>query len=569
MALTNWFSLFGIEFKKNDTKKDELESFVPKIDDSGAIIVAEGGSHSQFLDLEGTAKTEAELIARYREMSLHPEVDTAIDDIINEIIVVDPKEEIVKINLDKIDYSNDLKKKITTEFKVIQDLFEFNNQAYEIAKRWYIDGRLYYHCIVDNKKLKEGIQELRYIDPRKIRKVRQVKRLQQAQLSGNFAVKNAKEYYVFNDRGFGQAAGTAISISSGSVIGLKIAKDSIIHATSGLTDVNSSTVLSYLHKAIKPLNQLRVMEDALVIYRISRAPERRVFYIDVGSLPKLKAEQYIREMMAKFKNKLSYNSQTGEVTDDRKFMTMLEDFWLPRRGGTEGDRGTKIEQLPSGGNLGEITDIEYFQKKLYKSLNVPTSRLASEGGFNLGRASEISRDEVKFNKFVTRLRSKFSTLFIKSLEKQLILKNIVALEDWESISNKISFDYNMDNQFAQLKELEVLKEKLDILQGVDAFVGKYFSTDWIKTHILGFSKEEQEDMEKEMQADQEKMSTDLEETGAPSPEMTGKEDLNPPIEGPVPEPGMPIRKSGLKSPLKAKVKPGIPQQRIKERGKAS
>jgi hypothetical protein len=449
------------------------------------------------LDLEGSAKTEAELVTKYRESALFPELDDAITDIINEAIIIDPAEPVVKINLDNVPgLGNNGKKAIEAEFSQVLDLLEFNAQGYDVFKRWYVDGRLYYHAIIDRKNPKAGITELRYIDPRKIRKIRQIKRendkLQQTNAA---AIKVTKEYYIYNERGFNVQG---VQMGAGQVIGLKIAKDSIVYVTSGITDPNNSVVLSHLHKIIKVLNQLRAIEDALVIYRLNRSVDRRVFYIDVGNLPKLKAEQYLREIMAKFKNRMVYDSHTGEVRDERKFQTMLEDFWLPRR---EGQRGTQIETLKGGEHLNDIADIDYFKQKLYRSLNVPITRMTSENGFNLGKSSEITRDEIKFAKFIKRIRAKFSQLFLKILEKQVVLKGIMSIEEWDMFAPKITFDFQNDNEYALLKELEVLGYKLDTLSKVVPYVGQFFSMTWCKKRILGWTEEEIEDMMEEIEAE--------------------------------------------------------------------
>lgn len=473
--------LFGFEIRRKvdeDKEAKGLESFTPQVTDDGAVVVAAGGAYGTYVDLEGSAKTEADLVSKYREMVLHPEVESAVDDVVNEVIVDEKNESSVKINLDMLDVSDSIKKKIEAEFQNILSLLDWNFTSYETFRRWYVDGRLYYHVIIDPENPKEGIQELRYIDPRKIRKVREIKK--KKELTTNAPViKKQAEYFIYNDKGFGSGSTGASTSSAAS--GLRIAKDSILHVTSGITDSRSQLVLSHLHKAIKPLNQLRTLEDAAVIYRISRAPERRIFYIDVGNLPKMKAEQYLRDMMVRHKNKIVYDATSGELRDDRKFMTMLEDFWLPRR---EGGRGTEITTLPAGEHLGEMGDIEYFQKKLYKSLNVPTSRLDPDQGFTLGRASEITRDEVKFQKFVDRLRRRFNVVFLKALERQLLLKSVITSEDWVEFVEKIHFDYARDNYFSELKDSEIIGQRVQLLQQVDPFVGRYFSVDWVRKEVL-------------------------------------------------------------------------------------
>ena len=427
-------SLFGFEFKRV-TPEEPPVSFAPQSNDDGAVVVAAGGSYGTYVDLEGTARTEAELVTRYRDMSLTADIDRAVEEIVNEAIVHETDEKIVELNLNSLEIADNIKAVILQEFNNVKNLLNFEDRSYDVFKRWYIDGRLYYHAIIDEKNPRMGIKELRNIDPRKIRKVREQKKKKDPR-SEAVVTQTTKEYYIYNEKGY-NAQGIGSGAAAYSAVGVKIAKDAIVHCTSGLMDTNGTMVISYLHKAIKPLNQLRVLEDATVIYRISRAPERRIFYIDVGNLPKMKAEQYLRDMMVRHKNRLVYDATTGEVRDDRKFMTMLEDYWLPRR---EGGKGTEITTLPGGENLGKMEDVEYFQKKLYQSLNVPATRLQTEQTYSIGRATEITRDEVKFSKFISRMRAKFSTLFLKCLEKQLVLKGIVTVEDWKSISQYIKFD---------------------------------------------------------------------------------------------------------------------------------
>ncbi|NDD84702.1 portal protein, partial [bacterium] len=452
--------LFGFEIRRKgqtQSQEDEkLQTFSPKHEDDGALVVASGGAYGTYVDLEGSARTEAELVTKYRDMMQHPEVENAVDDVVNEAIVVERGIKTIEINLNETKLSANIKKLISDEFENILNLLNFNTQPYEVFKNWYVDGRCYYHVVIDPDDLKGGIKELRLIDPRKIRKVREIKKKKdQTTRDGVTVTKTVNEYYVYNDKGFA-SLNNSLSQTVGAQ-GLKIAKDSIIHCTSGLLDTNSTLVLSHLHKAIKPLNQLRALEDATVIYRISRAPERRIFYIDVGNLPKMKAEQYLRDMMVRHKNKLVYDSTTGEIRDDRKFMTMLEDYWLPRR---EGNRGTEITTLPAGQNLGEMEDVLYFQKKLYRSLLVPETRLSQDATFSMGRDTEITREEIKFAKFVDRLRTRFCQLFIKSLEKQLVLKQVITTDDWKEIGSTITFDFARDNYFAQLKEMQILNERM-------------------------------------------------------------------------------------------------------------
>ena len=491
-------NFFGFQIRRADeTANNQPESFAPEVKDDGAVVVAAGGAYGTYIDLDGTSRTETELVSKYREISLDADIEMAIDDIINESIDTDA-DDIVTINMeDAEELSDQLKEIITKEFEYVLELLNFKNEAYEIFKRWYVDGRMYYHVIIDEKNIRAGIKEMRYIDPRKIRKVREVKR----QPKGPIIVNTTKrEYYVYNDRSYLPAGGNAgMPMDNGSTAGLRIALDSIVHVTSGLVDKNNQLVYSHLQKAIKPLNQLRVMEDSTVIYRISRAPERRIFYIDVGNLPKAKAEQYLRDMMVRHKNRLVYDASTGEVRDDRKFMTMMEDYWLPRR---EGNRGTEITTLPAGQNLGEMGDVEYFQKKLYQSLNVPMSRLQQgESGFNLGRAAEITRDEVKFTKFVGRLRRRFAHLFYKTLSKQLILKGIVNEQDWQELENVIRFDFALDNHFKEFKDAEVMNNRLDLLSKMQPYIGTVYSYQYVMREVLKMTDEEIEEMQGQIQVE--------------------------------------------------------------------
>ena len=493
-------NLFGFEIRRAvdpQEEQDKQPAFAPEIEDDGAVMVAAGGAYGTYIDLQGAARTEAELVTKYREMSMHPEVERATDDIVNEAIIVVPKEKIVEINLDDTKLSDNIKKKITAEFENVLSLLDFNKHGFDIFRRWYVDGRMYYHTIIDVTKPSDGIKELRYIDPRKLRKIREIKR-KRDRGTQTTQIQTFQEYFIYNEKGFQNKAGEVGTASS--MQGLKIAPDSIVHVTSGLLDPNSTVVLSHLHKAIKPLNQLRALEDATIIYRISRAPERRIFYIDVGNLPKMKAEQYLRDMMTRHKNKVVYDATTGEIRDDRKFMTMLEDYWLPRR---EGNRGTEITTLPAGQNLGKLEDVEYFQKKLYESLNVPVTRLEQEGTFNFGQTDEVSRDEIKFSKFIDRLRSRFNVLFLSALEKQLLLKNIITDEDWKLIVNSILFDYNQDNFFEQQKESTVNRDRMTTLQMMDPYIGKYYSHEWIRKHILQQSEEQIEEMDEQIMAEME------------------------------------------------------------------
>ena len=479
--------LFGFSIEDKNQLSPTAVSPVPPNNEDGSDHYLSSGFFGSYVDIEGVYRTEFDLIKRYREMALHPEADSAIEDIVNEAVVSDTNDTPVEIELSNLNASDGIKKKIRTEFKYILDLLDFDKKAHEIYRNWYIDGRLYYHKIIDLKNPQEGIQELRYIDALKIRYVRQMKKKDKDSRLANIQSDNPmeyefpeiEEYFVYNPKSV-YPANNPSSMTGGNK-GIKIARDAITYCTSGLVDRNKGSTLSYLHKAIKSLNQLRMIEDSLVIYRLSRAPERRIFYIDVGNLPKQKAEQYLRDVMMRYRNKLVYDSATGEMRDDKKHMSMLEDFWLPRR---EGGRGTEISTLPGGQNLGEITDIKYFQEKLYRSLNVPTSRIGGEGGFNLGRSSEILRDEVKFSKFVGRLRKRFSAMFNDMLKTQLILKNVITPEDWEIMSEHIQYDFMYDNHFAELKEAELLNERLSMVQQAEPYVGKYFSQDYLRRKVL-------------------------------------------------------------------------------------
>jgi hypothetical protein len=491
--------LFGFEFKRNEPV-EAAPSFAPKEADDGAVIVAAGGAYGTYIDLDGTVRTEAELVTKYREMSLQPEIDTAVDEIVNESISVD-EETMVSINLDDLeDLPERVKKAIRDEFVNVLKLLNFNNQGYEIYRRWYIDGRLYYHAIIDKDNPSEGVTELRYVDPRKIRKVREVsKKRAVGSQDGSQALipKIQNEYYIYNDKGFNYGN----KVVGPSTTGMKIAKDSIVHVTSGLTDTQGTMVLSYLHKAIKPLNQLRTLEDSLIIYRLARAPERRIWYIDVGNLPKMKAEQYVRDIMIKHKNRLIYDASTGEVRDDRKFMTMLEDYWLPRR---EGGRGTEVTTLPGGQTLGEMDDVLYFQKKLYQTLNVPVNRLNSDALFSIGRATEVTRDELKFYKFIVRLRGRFSVVFNQILEKQLVLKGIMSIEEWQQIANEVKYDFSRDNYFTELKDAEIMQNRANLMMTFEqgGLIGKYYSHSWARRQILRQSDEDIEEQDEQINEEQ-------------------------------------------------------------------
>ena len=487
--------LFGWQFKRKEDTEKPVPSFAPKESDDGAVVIAAGGSYGTYIDLDGTVRTEAELVTKYREMSLQPECDAAIDEIINESFSID-EESIIDIDLDQVNVSDNVKKVIRDEFQNCLKLLNFNKHAYDIYRRWYIDGRLYFHVIIDDKDIKSGIKEIRYVDPRKIRKIREVsKKKIQANNPGDAVIqRTVNEYFMYNDKGFSYGNKIVGPVTTG----LKISKDSVLHVVSGLTDNQGTMVLSYLHKGIKALNQLRTLEDALVIYRLARAPERRIWYIDVGNLPKMKAEQYVREIMVKHKNRLIYDAATGEVRDDRKFMTMLEDYWLPRR---EGGRGTEVTNLPGGQTLGQMDDVLYFQKKFLQTLNVPVSRLNSDALFSLGRATEITRDELKFTRFISRLRTRFSELFNKVLEKQLVLKQVMTIEEWQEICNDITYDYAHDNYFNELKDNEIAEGRINLARNFQDMVGKYYSHTWVRRNILQQSDDDIEEMDAEIEAE--------------------------------------------------------------------
>jgi|TARA_R110000782_G_scaffold80521_1_gene159304 hypothetical protein len=474
--------LFGFKITKSG-KDGGSDGFTTPASDDGTVDIASGGGHyAQVLDLDGQDSSELALIKRYRDIAQQPECDSAIEDITNEAIVSDERDMSVSISLDRLPVSPKIKTKIREEFHTILHLLDFNAKGHDIFRRWYVDGRLYYHKIIDPKNPRRGIKEVRYIDPRKIKKVRETRK-ERDQKTGMDMVVSVQPYYLYNQGGWE---------SSGASGGVKITDDSITYAPSGLVDMQKGSVLSHLNKAIKPVNQLRMIEDSLVIYRISRAPERRIFYIDVGNLPKMKAESYLKDVMNRYRNKMVYDAKTGEIRDDRNHMSMLEDFWLPRR---EGGRGTEITTLPGGSNLGEIDDITYFQKKLYRSLNVPVSRLAEETGFSIGRSDNITRDELKFTKFVGRLRKKFSIIFADMLKTQLLLKGVIALEDWDTFKEHIQFDFLQDGHFTELKNAEILRERLDMLGQIESYVGEYFSKEYVKKKILRMTDEEISEIE--------------------------------------------------------------------------
>ena len=475
--------LFGFSITRVKKPTDPKQAFTQPQADDGTQTIAAGGYYGQYLDMEGQSKTEHDLIRRYREIALHPECDMAIEDIINESIVANELKDAIRINLDNLPFGKEVRRKIEDEFKEVLRLMNFNTKGHDIFRRWYVDGRVYYHKVIDRESTRKGITELRYIDPRKIKKIREVRKRRPDGPTpyGLNVIDDVKEYFLYNEKG-------VTNTTSG---GIKIAVDAIAFCPSGLIDQNKNMVLSYLHKAIKPVNQLRMIEDASVIYRIARAPERRIFKIDVGNLPKIKAEQYLRDVMARYRNKLVYDANTGEIRDDRNYMSMLEDFWLPSR---DGGRGTDITTLPGGQQLGEMGDIEYFRSKLYRSLNVPASRLEASTGFNLGRSTEITRDELKFTKFVQRLRKKFTEVFNDILRTQLVLKAVITDEDWHIVRDHLQYDFLQDGHFAELKDSELLLERVRLADSVREYVGKYFSVEYVRKKILRQNDREIEDI---------------------------------------------------------------------------
>jgi len=497
--------LFGFQINRKEGQRGQ--SPVPPSADE-PIAVAAGGYYGTYVDTDNQARNEFEMIRRYRDMAIHPEVDSAVDEVVNEFIVSDAHDTPVEINLDNLEVGAGVKNRIRNEFEYIKRLLNFDNRAHEIVRTWYIDGRLFYHKVIDLDNPKKGITELRYIDPMKIKKVRQKidntpkDALAKAAIKGTaleYEYGTFVDYYLYNPKGFykGGVLGPVGDMSLSQ--GVKMAVDSITFCPSGLQDLNKRMTLGFLHKAIKSLNQLRMIEDSLVIYRLSRAPERRIFYIDVGNLPKVKAEQYLRDVMSRYRNKLVYDAQTGEMRDDKKHMSMLEDFWLPRR---EGGRGTEITTLPGGQNLGELKDVEYFKKKLYNSLNLPPSRLTDDNkGFNLGKTTEVLRDELKFTKFIGRLRKRFSELFHDVLKTQLILKGIISPEDWDDMKEHIQYDYLFDNHFNELKKIEMMNQRMMTVTQMDPFVGKYFSVDYVRREILGQTDKDVKEIDKQMKGD--------------------------------------------------------------------
>jgi len=481
--------LFGFEIKRAPTEDPKKKpSIVPARDDDGAGYVTASGTHyGQYINLDGDdSKDNYSMIMKYRGVSMHPEVDAAVEDIVNESIAGSELEQPIDINLDNLEQADKIKKTIKEEFDNIVGMLNFNELGHDIFRRWYVDGRIYHHLVVNESNLKAGIQEIRPIDSAKMRKVKQVKKKKDPE-TGVQLIEKIDEYYIYQEKPGSSHQG-----------GVKLSLDSVSYCTSGLLDESRKKVVSYLHKALKPINQLRMMEDSLVIYRMARAPERRIFYIDVGNLPRGKAEQYMKDIMARYRNKLVYDAQTGQIRDDRKHQSMIEDFWLPRR---EGGRGTEITSLPGGQNLGEIEDIIYFQKRMYRSLNVPINRLEQEAQFSLGRSTEISRDELKFQKFIDRLRRRFAHLFYDILRKQLILKGIITQEDWDTMKNDIVIDYVRDNHFTELRDAELLREKIQTLDQISNYVGEYFSKEWIQKNVLMLSDEDIEQMKKDIEGE--------------------------------------------------------------------
>ena len=556
--------LFGFSIDDSYKKPSpSVVSPVPRNNEDGADYYLASGFYGQYLDVEGVFKTEYDLIRRYREMSLHPEVDSAIEDILCEAIVADQNDSPIQIDLENLNVGPKVKDIIRGEFQYIKEMLDFDKKAHEIFRNWYVDGRIYYHKVIDLDKPEEGIKELRYIDALKIKYVREQKKKGGANaiqytpgnnpganndpLNADF--EGLTEYFIYTPHSYQKNQYGSVAVTGQQKDAVKFARDAIAYCTSGLVDRNKQTVLSYLQKSIKALNQLRMIEDSLVIYRLSRAPERRIFYIDVGNLPKAKAEQYLREVMARYRNKLTYDANTGEIRDDKKYMSMMEDFWLPRR---EGGRGTEISTLPGGQNLGELTDVEYFQKKLYRSLNVPESRMADNAGFSLGRSSEILRDELKFTKFVGRMRKRFSNLFHDILKTQLILKNVITPQEWEQMSDHIQYDYLYDNHFAELKDAELMQERLGLLATADPYIGKYYSVDYIRRKILRQTDDEIVEQDKLIKSEKESgviLPTEQEMMLAAQAEAATKGNLGKPPSEPD------IDDTGIEAPES----PGVPK----------
>ena len=508
--------IFGFEITRGKPPQSE-KSFVAPTDDGGVESIRAGGYYGTYLDIEGVANTEAQLIKRYRDIAMMADVDAAIEDIVNDAIANLDDEFPVKLDLDSTGLSGPIKKKIFDEFDNIISMLQFNDRAQDYFRRWYIDGRMYFHKVIDTEKPQEGIKDIRYIDPRKITKVKEVKKEKNPQ--GVSFIKSTEEFFLFNEKGIANKPGQYRAADTDNA--LKITKDAIVYCPSGLVDQDKNIPVSYLHKAIRPANQLRIMENAAVIYRITRAPERRIFYVDVGNLPSGRAEQYLKDVMDRYRNKLVYDADTGEVRDDKKFMSMLEDFWLPRR---EGSQGTQIDTLPAGQNLGQIEDIEYFQKKLYQSLNVPVSRLEQQAGLNFGRAAEINRDELKFTKFVSKLRKKFSIMFDDLLKTQLVLKNIMTEEDWKDIKDVVQYKFAQDAYYTESKNQEILRSRFEVLQGASSYIGSLFSKEYVQKEILMLTDEQLEEINMQLQMEEPFMTQDQEHEMAMQQQTAGEED---------------------------------------------
>ena len=508
-------NIFGFEITRARPPQSE-KSFVAPSDDGGVQSIRAGGYYGTYLDIEGVANSEAQLIKRYRDIAMMADVDAAIEDIVNDSIANLDDEPALKLDLDHTGLSSSIKNKIHSEFEYILSLLQFNDRAQDYFRRWYIDGRMYFHKVIDTEKPQDGIKDIRYIDPRKMTKVKEVKKEKNEQ--GVSFVKSTEEFFLYNEKGIASRPGQYTPTASDNA--LKITKDAIVYCPSGLIDQDKNIPVSYLHKAIRPANQLRMMENAAVIYRITRAPERRIFYVDVGNLPSNRAEQYLKDIMDRYRNKLVYDANTGEIRDDKKFMSMLEDFWLPRR---EGSQGTQIDTLPAGQNLGQIEDIEYFQKKLYQSLNVPVSRLEQQAGLNFGRAAEINRDELKFTKFVSKLRKKFSAMFDDLLKTQLVLKNIMTEEDWKDIREKIIYKYAQDAYYTESKNQEILRSRFEVLQGASSYIGSLFSKEYVQKEILMLTDEQLEEINMQMQMEEPFMTQDQEHEMAMQQQAAGED----------------------------------------------